>query len=232
LTTSAKIRLLLALLFASLLLTAIIVQKTYTPRNNLFQTGQTLEDNIHKKETVVKNFLDDKKNFDKLKSLGNDEQEGLKVIKQFTTDENIWVLTYKDNHLAFWSGIKIIPQRPANIRDGYSFVHGTNGYYDVIKKSEGDFYAIFFIPVKIDYKVQNQYLHNVFAKDLLKDNNIEIADFTDKNVYEIHSLDNTLLFSVKVRGNEVGHKFFYFELILWVYVHLYCSCLYIASVIT
>jgi len=226
--------LLLALLFASLLLTAIIVQKTYTPRNNLFQTGQTLEDNIHKKETVVKNFLDDKKNFDKLKTLGNDEQEGLKVIKQFTTDENIWVLTYKDNHLAFWSGIKIIPQRPANIRDGYSFVHGTNGYYDVIKKSEGDFYAIFFIPVKIDYKVQNQYLHNVFAKDLLKDNNIEIADFTDKNVYEIHSLDNTLLFSVKVRGNEVGHKFFYFELILWVlcafvlFLLVHSICNYIA----
>lgn len=225
---------LLALLFASLLLTAIIVQKTYTPRNNLFQTGQTLEDNIHKKETVVKNFLDDKKNFDKLKTLGNDEQEGLKIIKQFTTDENIWVLTYKDNHLAFWSGIKIIPQRPANIRDGYSFVHGTNGYYDVIKKSEGNFYTIFFIPVKIDYKVQNQYLHNVFAKDLLKDNNIEIADFTDKNVYEIHSLDNTLLFSVKVRGNEVGHKFFYFELILWVlcafvlFLLVHSICNYIA----
>jgi signal transduction histidine kinase len=234
LTTSAKIRLLLALLFASLLLTAIIVQKTYTPRNNLFQTGQTLEDNIHKKETIVKTFLDDKKNFDKLKTLGNDEQEGLKVIKQFTADENIWVLTYKDNHLAFWSGIKIIPQRPANIRNGYSFVHGTNGYYDVIKKSEGNFYAIFFIPVKIDYKVQNQYLHNVFAKDLLKDNNIEIADFTDKNVYEVHSLDNTLLFSVKVRGNEVGHKFFYFELILWVlcafvlFLLVHSICNYIA----
>ena len=86
-TTSAKIRLLLALLFASLLLTAVIVQKTYTPRNNLYQTGQTLEDNLHKKENVVKNFLDDKQNFDKLKTLGNDEQEGLKIIKQFTTNE-------------------------------------------------------------------------------------------------------------------------------------------------
>ena len=33
LTTSAKIRLMLALLFASLLFTATIVQKTYTPKN-------------------------------------------------------------------------------------------------------------------------------------------------------------------------------------------------------
>lgn len=225
---------LLALLFASLLLTAVIVQKTYTPRNNLFQTGQTLEDNLHKKETVVKNFVDDKKNFAKLKALGNDEQEGLAVIKQFTIDENIWVLTYKDDRLVFWSGIKIIPQKPAYIRNGYSFIHSNNGYYDVIKKSEGNFYAIFFIPVKIDYKVQNQYLHNVFEKNLLKNNNIEIADFTDKNVYEIHSLDNTLLFSVKVRGNEVGHKFFYFELILWVlcafvlFLLVHSICNYIA----
>lgn len=225
---------LLALLFASLLLTAIIVQKTYTPRNNLVQTGQTLEDNLHKKETIVKNFLDDKKNFDKLKTLGNDEQEALKVIKQFTTDENIWVLTYKDNHLVFWSGVKIIPQRPANIHNGYSFIRGTNGYYDVIKKSEGNFYTIFFIPVKIEYKVQNQYLHNVFAKNLLRDNNIEIADFTDKNVFEIHSLDNTLLFSVKIRGHEVGHKFFYFEVVLWVlcafvlFLLVHSICNYIA----
>ncbi len=225
---------LLALLFASLLLTAVIVQKTYTPRNNLVQTGQTLEDNLHKKETVVKNFLDDKNNFDKLKTLGNDEQEALKIIQQFTTDENIWVLTYKDNRLVFWSGVKIIPPRAANIRNGYSFMQGTNGYYDVIKKSEGNFYAIFFIPVKIEYKVQNQYLHNVFAKNLLKDNNIEIADFTDKNVYEVYSLDNTLLFSVKVRGNEVGHKFFYFEVVLWIlcafvlFLLVHSICNYIA----
>ena len=225
---------LLALLFASLLLTAIIVQKTYTPRNNLYQTGQTLEDNLRKKETIVKTFLDDKQNFDRLKTLGNDEQEGLKIIKQFTTDENIWVLTYKDNHLTFWSGVKMIPVRPANIRNGYSFVQGTNGYYDVIKKSEGNFYAIFFIPVKISYHVQNQYLHNTFAKNLLKDNNIEIADFTDKNIYDIHSLDNTLLFSVKVKGNEVGHKFFYFEVILWVlcafvlFLLVHSICNYIA----
>ncbi len=225
---------LLALLFASLLLTAIIVQKTYTPRNNLYQTGQTLEDNLRKKETIVKTFLDDKQNFDRLKTLGNDEQEGLKIIKQFTTDENIWVLTYKDNHLTFWSGVKMIPVRPANIRNGYSFVQGTNGYYDVIKKTEGNFYAIFFIPVKINYHVQNQYLHNTFAKNLLKDNNIEIADFTDKNIYDIHSLDNTLLFSVKVKGNEVGHKFFYFEVVLWIlcafvlFLLVHSICNYIA----
>jgi len=226
--------LLLALLFASLLLTAVIVQKTYTPRNNLYQTGQTLEDNLQKKEIVVKNFLDDKENFNKLKTLGNDEQEALKIIKQFTTDENIWVLTYKDNRLIFWSGIKVIPLHPATIHDGYSFVQEPNGYYNVIRKSEGKFSVMFFIPVKINYRVQNQYLHNIFARNLLKDNNIEIADFTEKNVFEVHSLDGTLLFSVKIKDNEVGHKFFYFEVVLWVlcafvlFLLVHSICNYIA----
>src|SRR5205823_5517624 len=154
-------------------------------------------------------FIDDKASFDKFKTLGYDEQEALKTIKAFTTDENIWALTYKDNHLVFWSGVKVIPQHPASIRNGYSFVSEPNGYYDVIKKTEGNFSVMFFIPVKINYRVQNQYLHNIFAKNLLNDNNIEIADFTDKNIYEIHSLDGTYLFSVKVKHNEVGHKFFY-----------------------
>lgn len=215
-TTSAKIRLLLALLFASLLLTAIIVQKTYTPKNNLYQTAQTLEDNLHKKEAFINNLINNKASFDKLKTLGDDEQEALKTIKTFTTNENIWVTTFKDHHLVFWSGVKVIPQRPKSIREGYSFVQEPNGYYEVIKKSEGDFSAIFFIPVKVNYRVQNQYLHNIFAKNLLNDTNIEIADFTDRNIYEIHSTNHTYLFSVKVKQNEVGHKFFYFEMVIWV----------------
>ncbi len=215
-TTSAKIRLLLALLFASLLLTAIIVKKTYTPKNNLFQTAQTLEDNLHKKEAFVNNIIDNKASYDKLKTLGDDEQAALKAIKTFTTDQNIWATTFKDGRLVFWSGVKVIPQHPNSIHEGYSFVQESNGFYEVIKKSEGNFSAIIFIPVKINYPVQNQYLHNIFARNLLNDNNIEIADFTDRDVYEIHSINGIYLFSVKVKQHEVGHKFFYFEVVIWI----------------
>jgi two-component system nitrogen regulation sensor histidine kinase NtrY len=235
LTTSAKIRLLLALLFASLLLTAIIVQKTYTPKNNLYQTAQTLEDNLQKKEAFVNEIINDKVSFEKLKTLENNEQEALKTIKAFTTDESIWAVTFKKGRLAFWSGIKVIPEHPDLIREGYSFIKERNGYYEVIKKSQGSFSAIFFIPVKIDYPFQNQYLKNTFSQNLLDDNNIEIADFTDRNIYEIHSSDHTYLFSVKVKVNQVSHKFFYFEVAVWalcfiilcLFVHNICK--YIAN---
>ena len=58
-TTSGKIRLMLALLCASLLFTAIIVQKTYTPVNNLDQSAKTLENNLHKKERYVNEVIND-----------------------------------------------------------------------------------------------------------------------------------------------------------------------------
>jgi hypothetical protein len=184
----------LVLLCASLFLTAIIVQKTYTPVNNLDQSARTLEHNLRKKESCVNDVLNNKSSFNQLKGLSINNTDALKFIKDFTTDRNIWFITLTDGHLRFWSGIKIIPEYPANIKEGYSFRKESNGYYEVIKKSQGNFSAIFFIPVKFNYQFQNQYLQNTFASDLLNDNNIEIADFTDKNVYEIHSTNNSYLF--------------------------------------
>ena len=85
----------------------------------MYQTAQTLEDNLQKKESFVNDIINDKASFEKLKTAENDEKEGLKTIKIFTTDENIWALTFKNEHLAFWSGIKVIPLRPELIHEGY-----------------------------------------------------------------------------------------------------------------
>lgn len=205
----------LALLFASLLFTAIIVQQTYTPKNSLYQTAQTLEDNLHKKERFVTGVFNDKGSFAKLKTLENDDKAALNIIKDFTTDENIWLVTYVKHHLVFWSGVKVIPNRPDTIAEGFSFVEGPNGYYDAIKKTDGDFTAIAMIPVKLKYPYENLYLRNTFSPALLKDNNITIADFADKNIYEIKSIDRTPLFLVKGIPNRVSHKFFYFEIAIW-----------------
>jgi two-component system nitrogen regulation sensor histidine kinase NtrY len=224
-----KIRLMLALLCASLLFTAIIVQKTYTPVNNLDQTAQTLEHNLQQKEKYVNGLLYNKTSFDELKTLSKNPGNALKYIGDFTTEKNIWFITLTNGNLSFWSGIKIIPDYPAAIKEGYSFRKESNGYYEIIKKTEGNFSAIFFIPVKLDYAFQNEYLKNTFATDLLKDNDIEIADFTDKNIYEIHSTDNSYLFSVKLKQGELNLSFFYFELTIWI-LTLVSLCVFVQSV--
>ncbi len=222
--TSAKIRVLLVLLCASLFITAIIVQKTYTPVNNLEQTAKTLENNIHKKEGYVSEVVNNPLKFSDLEKLSTHPYLALNYVQFFTTDKSIWFITLKNNQLSFWSGVKAIPDHPEFIKNGYSFLKLANGYYDVIKKTEGDFSAIFFIPVKLNYAFQNQYLQNTFANDLIKDNNIEIADFTDKNIYEVHSINNDYLFSVKARPDLVNHTFFYYEITLWV-LALLCACI-------
>jgi two-component system nitrogen regulation sensor histidine kinase NtrY len=221
LSTSGKIRLLLALLFATLLLTAGIVQSTYTPVKNLDQTAKTLENNLHKKESYINAVISSPASFERLKKLQDNPQAALQAITDFTTNRGIWFVTYTADTLSFWSGIKIIPATTADIKEGVSFIKGLNGYYEAIKKSKGNFSAIYFIPIKINYLFQNQYLQNKFAKDLLDEDNIGMAGFFDTGTYGIHSsIDNSYLFSVKLIPGKVNRSFFYFELVSWLLTSL------------
>jgi two-component system nitrogen regulation sensor histidine kinase NtrY len=216
LSTAGKIRLLLALLFASLLFTATIIQSTYTTANNLDQTAQILENSIHKKEADINDVLNDKAAYDSLKTIQDHPKRALEFIKHFITDRSIWFVSYSNDSLSFWDGVKVIPKKNSDIKNGVSFIQTPNGYYEAIKKSEGKFSAIFLFPIKINYQFQNQYLQNKFALDLLKDDNVDIADFSDANVYSIHSsINNAYLFSVKLKKDKVNNRFFYFELIAW-----------------
>jgi two-component system nitrogen regulation sensor histidine kinase NtrY len=117
LTTAGKIRALLALLFASLLITAIIVEKTYSPANNLAQTAQALEDNLHQKERYVYNMLNDKETFNQLKGFSVKHKEGLAFINDYTLNKSIWLITLRNGQISFWSGAKIIPNNAARFKD-------------------------------------------------------------------------------------------------------------------
>lgn len=223
------------MLFVSLLFMAIVVKNTYTPLNNLEQTARILQDNLHKKEQVAVNQINNQTNFNRLKTLDEHADDALNVIKINTTDAGIWMITTKKGRLTFWSGIKVIPEHPELIKNGYSFVKLPNGYYETIKKSDGDFSVIFFIPVKTNYAFENKYLVNKFQQNLLKDQNLGIADFTDKNVFEIYSINHAYLFSVKIVNNELNTRFFIFYLSLWILsfltlcVLLTNICNYVAS---
>ena len=216
-STSAQIRLLLAILCATFLLTAIIVKETFTPGVNLTQTGTILKKHLNAKETIVKNIIGDPKEFERLKQLADStgQAESINIIQDLTDKKRIWLFTYFNNQLSYWSGIKILPKSPAPYKEGTSFIKGTNGYYEVIKKTEGNFSALFFIPVKADYFYQNKYLHNTFDQDLLGDDNVTIADISDNQVYNIRSVDNSYLFSIKLKPGNVNHRFYYFEIVLW-----------------
>lgn len=216
-TTSAQIRLLLAILCATFLLTAIIVKETFTPRVNLTQTGTILQNNLNAKETKVENIIRTPEAFERLKHLADStgQDESIKIARNLSGKQRIWLFTYFNNKLSYWSGIKILPASPTPYKEGTSFIKETNGYYEVIKKTEGNFSALFFIPVKASYAFQNKYLHNTFDKDLLSDDNVTIADISDSQVYNVRSVNNSYLFSIKLKPGNINHRFYYFEIILW-----------------
>ncbi|GGH10916.1 hypothetical protein GCM10007352_16910 [Mucilaginibacter phyllosphaerae] len=194
--------------------TAIVVERTYTPENNLVQTARLLESNLHNKENIVYDALNKKQTFEEIKNLRNNPAKGLTYIQNFTIKNAIWLLVYKNGALDFWTGAKIIPQNIAKIKQGTSFIKQPNGYYEAIRKNDGATSVIFFIPVKTNYPFTNEYLVNTFSKDLTADHNVTIADFTDKNIYTVHDVNNKYLFSLKlVKG--VNHRFFYFVVGFW-----------------
>ncbi|GAB2702131.1 HAMP domain-containing sensor histidine kinase [Mucilaginibacter koreensis] len=195
--------------------TAVIVRWFYTPQDNLIQSAKTLEDHLHKKEKWVNQLLTAEK-FNQLKTLNQKPEHAFNLIDEYTREKRIWMLTLHNGKINFWSGIKVLPNNPAIIKDGTSLIHQPNGYYEVIKKTQGNFSAMFFIPIRSDYQIQNQYLGNCFDRDLLTDDNLEIADISDRRVTTISSLNHQYLFSVKLKqGFRENHIFLDFEVLLW-----------------
>lgn len=212
--TAAKIRWLLGLICLSLFLTAIIARKTYSPGNNLESSAKTLETNLNKKEKIVAGYLTDADNFIRLKNVNNDEAFALQLVN-VAREEKIYTATYQNNQLVYWSGIRILPDDISAIKEGSSFIKEINGCYEAVKKTEGDFCVIFFIPVKNKYSYQNAYLRNVFSPDLLQDANIAIANENEKASYHIYTYDHHYLFSVKLTANDLNHFFAYVQILLW-----------------
>lgn len=219
-----------------MLLTALIVHNTNTPDASMRESAKALESNLHKKEAYIYNFITNKADFNSLKNIGKNEKGGLRLINQFTNERGIRFLTLKNDSLSFWSGVEVIPLSPARIKEGVSFIKEKNGYYEAIKKTDDNFSAIFFIPIKTTYDFQNQYLQNNFSQDLVDEKNIEIADFTDKNTYAIRDVNKAYLFSVKAIPNQVNSRFYYSEVTLWLLAFMVMSifvqntCNYLARV--
>ena len=228
LTTFAKIRVLLVLLCASLLLTAIILRNSYTPRNAFTGSAHTLENNLHKQEERVKKLFSGEA-FEQLKKLPGDSRETLAQIDDITTVNRIWLFTYKNDKLAFWSGIKVIPESYKRFKEGSSFVQEPNGYYEVVRKTQGNFTAVAFIFVKNKFRFQNQYLTNTFEPKLLNNNSLEIADIADKYVYHIHNINKEYLFSVRLNKKAVNYNYLGWEMALWA-AGLVTFCLFITSI--
>ena len=211
-----KIRLLLFLLTISFAATALTLHFTFDKSEILDFDAKLVERNLNKKETFVSTYVAEPNNFRDLKNVHNNPGLATRVIQEFRDERSIYVFTYQKNQLLFWGSNDIAPVTDAGLKEGSSLIKSQNGWYQAVKRSSGTFSAVFFIPIKSEYRFQNKHLKNIFSPDLINENNIEIADYNDKQVYNIKNAEGKYLFSVKLKSAITNT--FYSKLELWIWL--------------
>jgi two-component system nitrogen regulation sensor histidine kinase NtrY len=138
--------------------------------------------------------------------------DNIELQKQ--VDKNYFVFIYKnglyDNLIpVFWNTQVIAPNSFVLHSDsGIGFRKLLNGWYVTNKKTfqsaSGTFYkAVFLIPVKWNYYIQNKYLHNTFVAKNSIENAYDISLTPTK--YVIRDLQGKPLFYLHQISNPTGH---------------------------
>ncbi|RZK76721.1 MAG: two-component sensor histidine kinase, partial [Pedobacter sp.] len=222
-----KIRFLLLILGACCIITAISLRHSITKKELLLHEASKLQDNLRNKERIVADFLSKKFEIENAKKYHLNEESSLDFINKYR-DQGINILTYESGELKFWSSVKAIPSNPELIREGTSFLQFTNGWYEVIKKTIDEETIIFLIDVKSQYGIQNQFLENKISTNLLDNNSLALASFSDREVYGISDISGKLLFEVKLQQGYSKSIYASIEIWLWV-IGLFSFCLFFNS---
>ncbi|SEL61817.1 HAMP domain-containing protein [Parapedobacter koreensis] len=195
--------------------TAITINLTFNDEEVLLLDAHTLQSNLHKKEQIVYNFLNDTALFEALKTLDTDVKHTEYMLNYLVNKHEIYPFVYINNELVIWGTDKFVPKTDAGIRNGVDIIKADNGWYESIKKNVGNFSALFLIPIKSDFQKNNEYLQNTFSKDLIETNNLEIAEYADQLIYNIRSVTGEYLLSVKLRDGHHDTFFSKLELAMW-----------------
>ena len=221
----AKIRFLLLILGICCIITALSLKHSITKKDLLEHEAGILQENLAANERLVYNFFSDQQQFDKAKRFQFDENAALDYISRIRP-RKINVLTYEHSELKFWSSYKAIPPDPDQIKEGSSFIQLSNGWYEAIKKTQGDNAMIFLIDVKNQFSIQNRYLKNGIVNNLSSANSLSLASFMDEDVYGITNLDGKILFEVKLNPSYTKGVYSVIQIWLWV-TGLFCIALFV-----
>ncbi|WP_240186971.1 sensor histidine kinase [Pedobacter nanyangensis] len=213
--TGLKIRLLMLLLGFCCFITAISLRNSITRQDLLHHEANELQENLLERERIVYDYLTLPLKLEELKKLTVDEGLANNFIATYRLS-GINVFVYKNQQLEYWSTYKALPSNIQKVKEGASFVLLSNGYYELIKKTVGQYVFVFMITVKAHYAIENQYLKNEIWPGLYDKKTLEIASFTDKETTEIFSLNKDYLFTVKLSNNYTDNIYTSSELWLWI----------------
>lgn len=224
-----KIRFLLLVLGCCLMVTSISLSRFTTKSELLEHDAEEIQQNLLSKERLVQAFLADKQQVAKARQFHHNPKNATEFINTYRKNSGINLLTYENNDLKYWSTVKISDIDPSTIREGSSVLFFSNGWYEVIKHTQGRFNLIFLIAIQSQYPFkETQYFKNDIDPLLSSSKLLTFASFTDKDVYVIKSLDNKFLFGLKVKPGYA--ETYYSGMQLWLFIAgMLCICMFFNS---
>ncbi|MFD2582619.1 ATP-binding protein [Pedobacter vanadiisoli] len=224
-----KIRFLLLVLGCCLMVTSISLSRFTTKSELLEHDAEKIQQNLLAKERLVQAFLADKKQVASAKQFHINPKSGIDFIKSYRDTNGVNLLTFENGELKYWSTIKISDVDPNTIKEGSSVLFFANGWYEVIKSTQGNFSLIFLISIQSQYPFkETQYFKNDIDPILSSTKLLTFASFTDKDVYVIKGLDNKFLFGLKVKQGYA--ETYYSGTQLWLFVAgMLCICMFFNS---
>ena len=224
-----KIRFLLLVLGCCLIATSISLSRFTTKSELLDHDANEIQQNLLAKERSVENFLADKKEVAKAKQFHLNPKFAFDFIESYRKKNGINLLTYQNNTLKFWSTYKVSEIDPSTIKEGSSVLFFSNGWYEVIKSTQGNFSFVFLITIQSQYPFkETQYFKNEIDPLLSGTKILTFASFTDKDVYTVKSLDNKFLFGLKIKSSYADT--YYSGTQLWFFIAgMLCICMFFNS---
>ncbi|GGE56967.1 HAMP domain-containing protein [Pedobacter psychrotolerans] len=229
LSFGVKLRFLLFVLACCLITTSITLSKFTTKSELLERYAREVQTNLLIKEKIVADFLSNKKEVQKAKQLHQNPKDAIDFLTNYRQNKGINLLTFHHNQLKFWSTYKVTDIDLSTIREGKSVLFFYNGWYEVIKRTDGDFSFVFLIGIQSQYPFkETQYFKNDLDPFLTNSKILTLASFTDKDVYAIKSLDDKFLFGLKIKP---GYTNDYYSITqLWLFIGgMLCICMFFNS---
>ncbi|MBU1371824.1 MAG: GHKL domain-containing protein [Bacteroidetes bacterium] len=213
--TNTKIRWLLLIVTIGLFATSLTARWASTKLVDLNDIADQISKNLGEKETQVYDYLTDQRKLHNLKNIPFNADLADNVINYFN-EEHIYLQIFKKDKLVFWSDNEVTASNFSSLKEGTSFINYQTGWYEVIKKQEGDFSFIFLILVQSQYPYQNKYLDNNFNNDFIVNKSIQIASLKDIKVADIKNIEGKYLFSIKRNPNNFNMPYSNIEIGMWI----------------
>ncbi len=214
---TTKIRILLLILTFSFMGTALTIHLTITDKDMLRLDKEELMSNIHKKESMIEDLFADSTIMKTFKNIEQFPIQSSEILEKFSDEQRILLYLFKDGKPILWSTDVYVPVTDAGLKPTTTYILESNRSFIARQKKVGDINVLALILVKRFFNSNNEYLKNTFAKDLIGNNNLEIADYTDtRNIQNVYSKDGTYLFSVKLKEGKHDNIYIFLQFICWV----------------